>query len=167
MWDPGYACIEGLTWYPLKCLMCLCVDISYSFSLLPCGIVSLFPLFLPELALLLQNAICFHCIRNLLFSESYPAIHLQVFNHLFSLQLEEDINMVLFGLCSEVCLKEDCFPEAACQLDKLLKFKHQEIGQSIIHSTKKIRRLKWDMTKMYFLWSPAICSKDWFLRGWQ
>ncbi|KAJ6298911.1 hypothetical protein OIU76_019969 [Salix suchowensis] len=44
-----------------------------------------------------------------------------VFNHLFSLQLEEDINMVLFGLCSEVCLKEDCFPEAACQLDKLLK----------------------------------------------
>ncbi|KAJ6314990.1 hypothetical protein OIU78_018469 [Salix suchowensis] len=65
-----------------------------------------------------------------------------VFNHLFSLQLEEDINMVLFGLCSEVCLKEDCFPEAACQLDKLLKFKHQEIGQSIIDSTKKIRRLK-------------------------
>ncbi|KAG5254300.1 methyltransferase protein [Salix suchowensis] len=39
-----------------------------------------------------------------------------VFNHLFSLQLEEDINMVLFGLCSEVCLKEDCFPRRPVSL---------------------------------------------------
>ncbi|EEF44186.1 S-adenosylmethionine-dependent methyltransferase, putative [Ricinus communis] len=65
-----------------------------------------------------------------------------VFSHLFSLQLEEDVNMVLFGLCSESCMKEDSFPEAALQLEKLLKFKHPEIGQKVIDTTKKIKCLK-------------------------
>lgn len=65
----------------------------------------------------------------------------QVFNHLFCLQVDEDVNEVIFGLCSE-SMKEDCFPEAAHQLEKLLKLKQPEISNSIINATKKIRRLK-------------------------
>ncbi|KAF8402117.1 hypothetical protein HHK36_013069 [Tetracentron sinense] len=65
-----------------------------------------------------------------------------VFGHLFCLQLEEDVNEVLFALPSEVCIKEDCFPEAAVQFQKLFKFKHPERGQSIIDTTQKIKCLK-------------------------
>ncbi|XP_021593869.1 eEF1A lysine and N-terminal methyltransferase isoform X2 [Manihot esculenta] len=65
-----------------------------------------------------------------------------VFSHLFSLQLEKDVNIVLFGLCSEFCVQEDSFPEAALQLEKLLKFKHPEISKSIIEPSKKIKCLK-------------------------
>nr|QTZ19574.1 methyltransferase 13 [Bixa orellana] len=65
-----------------------------------------------------------------------------VFSHLFCLQVEEDVNTVLFGLCSDSCIKEDCIPQAAVQLEKLLKFKHPEISQSIRDLAKKIRCLK-------------------------
>lgn len=65
-----------------------------------------------------------------------------VFSHLFSLQLEEDVNEVIFGLCSASCIEEVCFPEAALQLEKLLKLEHPEISQSIINTTKKLRHLK-------------------------
>ncbi|CAL8082400.1 unnamed protein product [Prunus armeniaca] len=65
-----------------------------------------------------------------------------VFSHLFCLQLEEDVNEVIFGLCSASCIKEDSFPEAALQLEKLLKLEHPEISQSIINTTKKLRQLK-------------------------
>ncbi|ONI28765.1 hypothetical protein PRUPE_1G159900 [Prunus persica] len=64
------------------------------------------------------------------------------FSHLFCLQLEEDVNEVIFGLCSASCIKEDSFPEAALQLEKLLKLEHPEISQSIINTTKKLRQLK-------------------------
>ncbi|KAJ6944886.1 hypothetical protein NC651_000042 [Populus alba x Populus x berolinensis] len=60
-------------------------------------------------------------------------------------QLQDFVEESFFLLTVKDTLSEarrNCFPEAACQLDKLLKFKHQEIGQSIIDSTKKIRRLK-------------------------
>ncbi|XP_044500497.1 eEF1A lysine and N-terminal methyltransferase [Mangifera indica] len=66
----------------------------------------------------------------------------KVFSHLFCLQLEEDVNMVLFGLCSESCIKDDCLTEAATQLEKLFNFERPEISQSIIESAKKIRCLK-------------------------
>ncbi|KAM7261401.1 hypothetical protein ACFE04_008768 [Oxalis oulophora] len=66
----------------------------------------------------------------------------EVFCHLFCLQLEEDVNLVLFGLRSKPCSTEDDFPEAAVQLQKLLKLKHPEISQSIVDSSKKIRLLK-------------------------
>uniref|UniRef100_A0A2P2L382 Methyltransferase-like protein 13 n=1 Tax=Rhizophora mucronata TaxID=61149 RepID=A0A2P2L382_RHIMU len=66
----------------------------------------------------------------------------KVFSHLFGLQLETDVNVVLFGLCSESCIQNDCFPEAAIQLTKLLKFRLPEIEQSIIDTTKKIKCLK-------------------------
>ncbi|XP_041006981.1 eEF1A lysine and N-terminal methyltransferase isoform X2 [Juglans microcarpa x Juglans regia] len=65
-----------------------------------------------------------------------------VFSHLFSLQLEEDVNEVLFALPSEFCIKEDSFPEAALKLEKLLKFKHPEMNQSILEAAKKVRCLK-------------------------
>lgn len=65
-----------------------------------------------------------------------------VFNHLFCLQLEEDVNLVLFGLSSESCIKDDSFPEAAVQLEKLVKFQHPEISQSIMDAAKKIRCLR-------------------------
>ncbi|GAV59000.1 Methyltransf_11 domain-containing protein [Cephalotus follicularis] len=65
-----------------------------------------------------------------------------VFSQLFALQLEEDVNLVLFGVCSKSCSNEGHFPEAALRLEKLLELKHPEISQSIIDTTKKIRCLK-------------------------
>ncbi|XP_024026102.1 methyltransferase-like protein 13 [Morus notabilis] len=65
----------------------------------------------------------------------------EVFNHLFCLQ-GEDVNEVIFGLCSEPSMKEDCFSEASCQLEKLLKFQHPEMRQCVIDAAKKIKRLK-------------------------
>ncbi|KAL0548017.1 hypothetical protein IC582_012456 [Cucumis melo] len=66
-----------------------------------------------------------------------------VFNHLFSLQLEEDVNEVLFALPSDLGIKEDhLFNEASLQLEKLLNLKHLEMRQSIVDATKKIRCLK-------------------------
>ncbi|KAK8571667.1 hypothetical protein V6N13_047325 [Hibiscus sabdariffa] len=66
----------------------------------------------------------------------------EVFSHLFCLQLEGEVNLVVFGLCSEAHIEEDCIPEAALRLEKLLKFKHPEISQSITDAAKKLRRLK-------------------------
>ncbi|KAJ1407277.1 S-adenosyl-L-methionine-dependent methyltransferase [Sesbania bispinosa] len=65
----------------------------------------------------------------------------KVFSHLFCLQLDEDVNEVHFALKSESCIEDNCFSEASLKLDKLLKFKHPEIGQNILNATKKIRRL--------------------------
>ncbi|KAK7348729.1 hypothetical protein VNO80_23371 [Phaseolus coccineus] len=66
----------------------------------------------------------------------------KVFSHLFCLQLDEDVNEVHFALKSESCIDDNCFSEASIKLDKLLEFKHPEIGQNIINASKKIRRLK-------------------------
>ncbi|XP_050372239.1 uncharacterized protein LOC126790137 [Argentina anserina] len=65
-----------------------------------------------------------------------------VFSHLFHLQLEEDVNEVIFALPSASCIKEDGFAKATVQLEKLLKLEHPEISQSIINVTTKIKRLK-------------------------
>ncbi|KAJ4846031.1 hypothetical protein Tsubulata_002546 [Turnera subulata] len=65
-----------------------------------------------------------------------------VFSHLFGLQLEEDVNMVLFGLRSENSIAEESFSDAATRLGKLLQFKNPEIGKNILDATKKICRLK-------------------------
>ncbi|KAF4349598.1 hypothetical protein F8388_003782 [Cannabis sativa] len=66
----------------------------------------------------------------------------EVFNHLFCLKGEEDVNEVIFGVCSESSIEEDCLPKAACRLEKLLKLKHPEMSQSLIDAASKIRRLK-------------------------
>lgn len=66
---------------------------------------------------------------------------IDVVSRLFCLQLEEDVNEVLFALSSGSCTKEDCLPEAAQKLEKLLKFKHPEMSQSIVDAAKKVRVL--------------------------
>ena len=66
----------------------------------------------------------------------------QVFDSLFCLQVEEDVNEVVFGLCSESSTRKVCLSEAACKLDKLLVLKQQEMSQSIVDAAKKIRQLK-------------------------
>lgn len=73
----------------------------------------------------------------------YVMLIIQVFSHLFCIQLEGEVNLVLFGLCSESHIEEDCIPDAALKLDKLLKSEHPEISQSITDAAKKLKRLKW------------------------
>ncbi|PPS00445.1 hypothetical protein GOBAR_AA20213 [Gossypium barbadense] len=58
------------------------------------------------------------------------------------MKLEGEVNLVLFGLCSESHIEEDCIPDAALKLDKLLKSEHPEISQSITDAAKKLKRLK-------------------------
>ncbi|KAJ4955169.1 hypothetical protein NE237_011952 [Protea cynaroides] len=65
-----------------------------------------------------------------------------VFPHLFSLQLEEDVNEVLFALTMESCVEEKFYPEAAYQLQKLLNSPNPERDQSIIDIAKNIKCLK-------------------------
>ncbi|XP_010510163.1 PREDICTED: methyltransferase-like protein 13 isoform X4 [Camelina sativa] len=65
----------------------------------------------------------------------------KVFDHLFGLQLEEedDVNVVLFGLCSETVISESDIPESAVILEGLLKCQRLETKQSIIDATKKLK----------------------------
>lgn len=64
-----------------------------------------------------------------------------VFGKLFSLQLEEDVNEVIFALKTEDCIMEDSFHEASQQLGKLLTLKHPELIQNITDVAKKIKHL--------------------------
>ncbi|KAK6914318.1 Methyltransferase type 11 [Dillenia turbinata] len=64
-----------------------------------------------------------------------------VFAHLYCLQLEEDVNVVLFALHSEICIKEEGFPGAALRLEKLLNLKDWKRSQSILDSAEKIKCL--------------------------
>ncbi|KAJ4891421.1 S-adenosyl-L-methionine-dependent methyltransferases superfamily protein [Raphanus sativus] len=65
----------------------------------------------------------------------------KVFDHLFSLQLEEedDVNVVLFALCSESVISESDIPESAVILEGLLKCQRLETKQSIVNSTNKLK----------------------------
>ncbi|EOA26619.1 hypothetical protein CARUB_v10022681mg [Capsella rubella] len=65
----------------------------------------------------------------------------KVFDHLFGLQLEEedDVNVVLFGLCSESVISESDIPESALILEGLLKCQRPETKQSILEATKKLK----------------------------
>ncbi|KAK1313849.1 hypothetical protein QJS10_CPA06g02039 [Acorus calamus] len=65
-----------------------------------------------------------------------------VFNSLFSLELEEDVNMVLFALPVESSIETSHLPEAMSRLQGLLKFTQQEGGHDIIETVKKIKCLK-------------------------
>ncbi|XP_076884267.1 uncharacterized protein LOC143533318 isoform X2 [Bidens hawaiensis] len=60
-----------------------------------------------------------------------------VFGKLFSLQLEEDVNEIIFAVKSEGCT----LPKHYDQLQKLLNLKYPEIYTSIIDSAKKIKSL--------------------------
>ncbi|XP_052189283.1 uncharacterized protein LOC127799356 isoform X2 [Diospyros lotus] len=64
-----------------------------------------------------------------------------VFGYLFQIQLEEDVNEVLFALNTSSHFKEGCLEEGSCRLEKLLRSKNPERSQSIIDATKKIKYL--------------------------
>uniref|UniRef100_A0A7C9A0M1 Methyltransferase domain-containing protein n=1 Tax=Opuntia streptacantha TaxID=393608 RepID=A0A7C9A0M1_OPUST len=64
-----------------------------------------------------------------------------VFGHLFCLQLEEDVNEVLFAMKSDTCFEEN-ISQAVAELEKILQFEHPERIQSILKTTEKIKRLK-------------------------
>ncbi|KAL8142913.1 hypothetical protein V2J09_015945 [Rumex salicifolius] len=65
-----------------------------------------------------------------------------VFAHTYSLQLEEDVNEVLFAYNSDACIKEDSLFEAASNLEKLLKLEHPDRIRGIIDAAKKIKCFK-------------------------
>ena len=65
----------------------------------------------------------------------------QVFGHLFCLQLEEDVNEVLFAMKSDTCFEENIL-QAVAELEKILQFEHPERIQSILKTAEKIKRLK-------------------------
>ncbi|KAF8016204.1 hypothetical protein BT93_H1650 [Corymbia citriodora subsp. variegata] len=65
-----------------------------------------------------------------------------VFNHLYSLQLKEDVNEILFALKTDDGIKENQFTEAADQLHKLLLCRHLKMSQTIVDTSKKIKCLK-------------------------
>lgn len=66
---------------------------------------------------------------------------LQMFHHLFHLELEEDLNEVVFALKTESCIPENRFPEAVDQLSKLLNLEQSRFGKPIIDAAKKIKRI--------------------------
>ncbi|KAH0739845.1 hypothetical protein KY290_038550 [Solanum tuberosum] len=65
-----------------------------------------------------------------------------VFPHLFHLQLDEDVNDVIFALKTETCITEDKFHEASQQLTRLLNLENSPWGQNITEATSKIKRLR-------------------------
>lgn len=95
----------------------------------------------------------------------------QVFSHLYSLQLEEDVNEVLFAVHSNMTVTEQNISEAATQLQKLLKLENPERRQSIANMATKIRCLKWNFAQqrtllmevtyqhLVKLWS--LCESEW------
>uniref|UniRef100_A0A1D1Y6U2 Methyltransferase-like protein 13 n=1 Tax=Anthurium amnicola TaxID=1678845 RepID=A0A1D1Y6U2_9ARAE len=66
----------------------------------------------------------------------------EVFNHLFSLELEEDVNEVLFALPSEACVQVDDLRCTAVRFQRLLKFNQPERVKAIIDMTENIKCLK-------------------------
>lgn len=66
-----------------------------------------------------------------------------MFGKLFSLQLEEDVNEVIFALNSEGSgpTDFDSSPEAYSKLKKLLNVKNPEMNTTIIDSANKIKPL--------------------------
>ncbi|CAN4120822.1 unnamed protein product [Withania somnifera] len=65
-----------------------------------------------------------------------------VFPHLFHLQLDEDVNEVIFALKTDTCTMEDKFPEASQRLSRLLNLENSLWGQNITEATSKIKRLR-------------------------
>ncbi|XP_020526413.1 methyltransferase-like protein 13 isoform X2 [Amborella trichopoda] len=64
-----------------------------------------------------------------------------VFSHIFFLEIEEDVNKVLFVLPKEPCIEGDHLMEAAGRLEKLLKTSPSEKGPNIRDTARRIKRL--------------------------
>ncbi|XP_073128058.1 uncharacterized protein [Henckelia pumila] len=65
----------------------------------------------------------------------------KVFRNLYTLQLEEDVNEVLFALKGDTPVEEDKLSDAFGVLARLLELEKQEWSQSIIDASKLIKRL--------------------------
>ncbi|XP_073030491.1 uncharacterized protein [Primulina eburnea] len=65
----------------------------------------------------------------------------KVFSNLYTLQLEEDVNEVIFALKSNTPVEEDKLSDAFGVLARLLELEKQEWSQSIIDASKLIKRL--------------------------
>ncbi|KAK4387993.1 eEF1A lysine and N-terminal methyltransferase [Sesamum angolense] len=66
----------------------------------------------------------------------------KVFSNLFSLQLEEDVNEVIFALKTDSPIKEEQLSEACDALTRSLELEKQEWGQRIIDASKFIKPLR-------------------------
>lgn len=64
-----------------------------------------------------------------------------VFTNLFYLQLEEDVNVVIFALNTEASFEDDCFPQVSDKLSRLLKLE-QGLREQILDDASKIKRLR-------------------------
>ncbi|CAN4090876.1 unnamed protein product [Withania somnifera] len=65
-----------------------------------------------------------------------------VFPHLFHLQLDEDVNEVIFALKMEKYAMEVKFPEDSQRLSRLLNLENSSWSQNITEATSKIKRLR-------------------------
>ncbi|XP_021836682.1 uncharacterized protein [Spinacia oleracea] len=65
-----------------------------------------------------------------------------VFSHLYCLQLEGDVNEVVFAANSNTRVMDENISEAAIQFQKLLKFDNPQRSQGIVDMAKQIKRLK-------------------------
>ncbi|KAL0366732.1 UNVERIFIED_CONTAM: hypothetical protein Sradi_3563300, partial [Sesamum radiatum] len=65
-----------------------------------------------------------------------------VFSNLFSLQLEEDVNEVIFALKTDSPIKEEQLSEACDALARSLELEKQEWGQRIVDASKFIKPLR-------------------------
>ncbi|XP_068665189.1 uncharacterized protein [Aristolochia californica] len=65
-----------------------------------------------------------------------------VFNHLYSLELEEDVNMILFALPAEACSPEDNISKVAVELEKLIMLSNPEAHVNVVETAGKIKRIK-------------------------
>lgn len=75
---------------------------------------------------------------------------LQVFSHIFHLQLKEDVNEVIFALKQETSIADDHFLEACNALTGLLKLEKTALNQRILDAAGKIEQLKWFILSRYF-----------------
>ncbi|XP_011073798.1 methyltransferase-like protein 13 isoform X2 [Sesamum indicum] len=66
----------------------------------------------------------------------------KVFSNLFSLQLEEDVNEVIFALKTDSPIEEEQLSEACEALARSLELEKQEWGQKIIDASKFIKPLR-------------------------
>ncbi|KAK9664552.1 hypothetical protein RND81_14G050800 [Saponaria officinalis] len=64
-----------------------------------------------------------------------------VFSHLYSLQLEQDVNEVIFAVNSTTFVVDN-ISESFVELDKFLKFENPERSQGIVNTATKIKCLK-------------------------
>ena len=64
-----------------------------------------------------------------------------MFTHVFYLQLEEDVNIVIFALNTEAGFEDDCFHQAPDTLSRLLKLE-QGLRDQILDDARKIKRMR-------------------------